>query len=132
MVRKPWVGWASAGSPAAARAASTCRSGSRVARSPAAIAPRVWPPAASARACAVGVAELAVQPGQAAASDERTSGSVLPKATAWSSFSNATVGFLLQRLRVGQVLLADADAVDDDEVGLALGVGRDGLEVGRR
>ena len=36
-------------------------------------------------------------------------------------------GLFLHRARVGLVLLADADGIDDDEVVFGLGVGRDGL-----
>jgi hypothetical protein len=53
----------------------------------------------------------------------------LPKATACISFSKLTVGFCLHGAGVGLVLLAHADGIDDDEVVLGLGVGRDALQV---
>ena len=56
-----------------------------------------------------------------------TSSSVLPRATACSSFSKADAGLFLHRAGVGLVLLADADGIDDDEVVLGRGVGGDGL-----
>ena len=67
-----------------------------------------------------------------AATMESTSGSVLPSATACSSLSSGTDFFWSIGRRVGLVALAHADAVDDDEVVLGLGVGRDGLQVVRR
>ena len=61
------------------------------------------------------------------------SSSRLPRATPSRSLSKATVGLLLERAGVGLVALADADGIDDDEVGLGAGVcAGDGLQIGGR
>ena len=52
-----------------------------------------------------------------------------PAATSPSTLSSATDGLRSRGLRRGLVLLADPDGIDDDEVGLGFGVGRDALEV---
>ncbi len=88
------------------------------------------PLAAAVRASRSGLSNWRSRRARRPAREERTSGSVLPKATAWSSLSKGTVWLAFQGRGVGLLGFADADAVDDDEVGLCLGVGGDGLEVG--
>ena len=51
------------------------------------------PPLASLMSCSSSFADAVFHSGQAAGEEVSTSSSVLPKATAWSSFSKVTVGF---------------------------------------
>ncbi len=56
-----------------------------------------------------------------------TSSSVFPKCDGLEQLLEGDAGLFLHRPRIGLVLLADADGVDDDEVIFARSVGRDGL-----
>ena len=61
------------------------------------------------------------------------SSSRLPRATPSRSLRKFHGGLALERAGVGLVALADADGIDDDEVGLGARVGAaDGLQIGGR
>lgn len=53
----------------------------------------------------------------------------VPQGHGLEQLLKGNAGLLLHRSRVGLVLLADADGIDNDEVVFACGVGRDGLEI---
>ena len=51
----------------------------------------------------------------------------VPQGDSLEQLVEGDAGLLLHRSRIGLVLLADADGIDDDEVVFGRGVGRDGL-----
>src|SRR5687767_1680483 len=110
------------------RAASSWTSGSSASTSAAASSRMEWPSQASVRSWRS--AELAVQARQAAGQRGKEIGLAVAEGHLLKQLLEGDRGLLLEADGIGQVLVADANRVDDHEARLGARVGRHGLKVG--